>query len=61
MVLLSCRLITLLHGLHRSMYMGERMAYYDRRAEVRETFPVTDGMVMLVSYRLWQIPTTWYQ
>lgn len=35
-MVLPCRLITLLHGLHRSMYMGERMAYYERRAEVSE-------------------------
>ena len=29
-----CRLITMLHALHRSTYMGERMTYYDRRQEV---------------------------
>jgi hypothetical protein len=28
------RLITMLHALHRSTYMGERTAYYERRQEV---------------------------
>ena len=40
------RLITMLHALHRSTYMGERTAYYERRQEV-SVINIQDNIILL--------------